>query len=58
MVTYTKEEQQGMFRNFLTKKGESVWNPLQCPEQDLNLHTFRYTHLKRTRLPIPPSGQG
>ena len=29
-----------------------------CPEQESNLHTSRYTHLKRTRLPIPPSGLG
>ena len=29
---------------------------LPCPEQESNLHTSRYTHLKRTRLPIPPSG--
>ena len=28
-----------------------------CPEQDSNLHTSRHAHLKRTRLPIPPSGQ-
>ena len=27
-----------------------------CPEQDSNLHTSRHTHLKRTRLPIPPPG--
>ena len=31
---------------------KSLW----CPEQDLNLHSSRNTHLKRTRLPIPPSG--
>ena len=31
---------------------------LWCPEQESNLHTSRYTHLKRTRLPIPPSGLG
>ena len=30
---------------------------LMCPEQDSNLHTSRHAHLKRTRLPIPPSGQ-
>ena len=30
----------------------SLW----CPEQDLNLHSFRNTHLKRARLPIPPPG--
>ena len=30
---------------------------LLCPEQDSNLHTSRHAHLKRTRLPIPPSGQ-
>ena len=29
---------------------------LWCPEQDLNLHSFRNTHLKRARLPIPPPG--
>ena len=29
---------------------------LLCPEQDSNLHTSRHAHLKRTRLPIPPSG--
>ena len=29
---------------------------LLCPEQDSNLHTSRHTHLKRTRLPIPPPG--
>ena len=28
-----------------------------CPEQDSNLHASRHTHLKRTRLPIPPPGQ-
>ena len=28
-----------------------------CPEQDSNLHTSRHAHLKRTRLPIPPSGR-
>ena len=28
----------------------------ECPEQDSNLHTLRHTHLKRTRLPIPPPG--
>ena len=27
-----------------------------CPEQDLNLHSFRNTVLSRARLPIPPSG--
>ena len=27
-----------------------------CPRQDLNLHSFRNTHLKRARLPIPPPG--
>ena len=31
---------------------KSFW----CPEQDLNLHSFRNTHLKRARLPIPPPG--
>ena len=31
---------------------KSLW----CPEQDLNLHSFRNTHLKRARLPIPPPG--
>ena len=30
--------------------------PIGCPEQDSNLHTSRHAHLKRTRLPIPPSG--
>ena len=30
---------------------------LMCPEQDSNLHTSRHAHLKRTRLPIPPSGR-
>ena len=30
---------------------------LLCPEQDSNLHTSRHAHLKRTRLPIPPSGR-
>ena len=29
---------------------------LLCPEQDSNLHASRHTHLKRTRLPIPPPG--
>ena len=37
-----------------------MWSYLQnlfwCPEQDLNLHSFRNTHLKRARLPIPPPG--
>ena len=27
-----------------------------CPGQESNLHIFRYTHLKRARLPIPPPG--
>ena len=39
-----------------TKK-EDLLVFFQCPEQDLNLHIFRYTHLKRARLPIPPSGR-
>ena len=30
---------------------------LLCPEQDSNLHASRHTHLKRTRLPIPPPGR-
>ena len=43
------------------KKIASSWflatcNLLWCPEQDLNLHSFRNTHLKRARLPIPPPG--
>jgi hypothetical protein len=28
-----------------------------CPEEDSNLHIFRYRYLKPARLPIPPSGQ-
>ena len=39
------------------KKRRPCWSSLWCPEQDLNLHSFRNTHLKRTRLPIPPSGR-
>ena len=38
----------------------SLWDfckTLWCPEQDLNLHSFRNTHLKRARLPIPPPGR-
>ena len=27
-----------------------------CPEQDSNLHVAKHSHLKRARLPIPPSG--
>ena len=27
-----------------------------CPGKDLNLHTFRHTHLKRTCIPISPPG--
>ena len=38
------------------KKKKTLAFFLSCPEQDLNLHTLRHTHLKRTRLPIPPSG--
>ena len=46
-----KEKRFCIFTHFelLTK---SLW----CPEQDLNLHSFRNTHLKRARLPIPPPG--
>ena len=29
---------------------------LGCPEQDSNLHVSQHSHLKRARLPIPPSG--
>ena len=39
-----------------TKKKTACRSSFWCPEQDLNLHIFRYTHLKRARLPIPPSG--
>lgn len=28
-----------------------------CPEGDSNSYAFRRSHLKRVRLPIPPSGQ-
>ena len=38
------------------KKRRPFWSSLWCPEQDLNLHSFRNTHLKRARLPIPPPG--
>ena len=39
------------------KKEKTAWSSLfWCPEQDLNLHSFRNTHLKRARLPIPPPG--
>ena len=38
------------------KKEDRLVFYLWCPEQDLNLHSFRNTHLKRARLPIPPSG--
>ena len=38
-------------------KGQNVQRTtIGCPEQDSNLHTSRHAHLKRTRLPIPPSG--
>jgi hypothetical protein len=37
---------------------ESVLIFKWCPRGDLNPHTFRHTHLKRTCLPIPPPGQG
>ncbi len=40
----------------MNKKKKTVWSSLWCPEQDLNLHSFRNTHLKRARLPIPPPG--
>ena len=40
--------QSSVYTNFTT---------CACPEQDSNLHTSRHAHLKRTRLPIPPSGQ-
>ena len=39
--------QSSVYTNFTT---------CACPEQDSNLHTSRHAHLKRTRLPIPPSG--
>ena len=38
------------------KKERDVHENVLCPEQDSNLHTSRHAHLKRTRLPIPPSG--
>ena len=43
--------------NFCSWKFSSIWeiSPL-CPKQDSNLHASRHTHLKRTRLPIPPLG--
>ena len=34
----------------------SVFLSFLCPGQDLNLHSLRNTHLKRTRLPLPPPG--
>ena len=40
--------QSSVYTNFTT---------CACPEQDSNLHTSRHAHLKRTRLPIPPSGR-
>ncbi len=40
------------------KKSRSKAACLLCPEQESNLHSSRNTHLKRTRLPIPPSGLG
>ena len=38
------------------KKEDLLGLHFWCPEQDLNLHSFRNTHLKRARLPIPPPG--
>ncbi len=40
----------------ISTKYSKIKSPL-CPEQDSNLHASRHTHLKRTRLPIPPPGQ-
>ena len=49
--------QRSVYTNFTTCARVSD-APLksECPEQDSNLHTSRHAHLKRTRLPIPPSG--
>ena len=44
--------QSSVYTNFTT-----CARAFLCPEQDSNLHTSRHAHLKRTRLPIPPSGQ-
>ena len=46
-----KEKRFCIFAHF-----ELLAKSLWCPEQDLNLHSFRNTHLKRARLPIPPPG--
>ena len=46
-----KEKRFCVFAHF-----ELLAKSLWCPEQDLNLHSFRNTHLKRARLPIPPPG--
>ena len=43
-------------RNMWIQKKRNIVVPLLCPGQDLNLHSLRNTHLKRTRLPIPPPG--
>src|SRR5574344_130802 len=46
-----KEKRFCIFTHF-----ELLAKSLWCPEQDLNLHSLRNTHLKRARLPIPPPG--
>gem|GEM_PF-6550235 len=48
--------QSSVYTNFTTC-AHLIIRSLLCPEQDSNLHTSRHTHLKRTRLPIPPPGQ-
>ena len=48
--------QSSVYTNFTTCASRSAKEQIVCPEQDSNLHTSRHAHLKRTRLPIPPSG--
>ena len=51
-MKYKRKKRFCIFARF-----ELLAKSLWCPEQDLNLHSFRNTHLKRARLPIPPPGQ-
>jgi hypothetical protein len=47
---------RALSRNPKINQERSIGN--WCPEEDSNLHNFRYTDLNRARLPIPPSGRG
>ena len=49
--------QSSVYTNFTTcARIHFIDEPNWCPEQDSNLHVAKHSHLKRARLPIPPSG--